>query len=347
MKQTPIHRQFFVRNVDARSLIDTFLVASVVSIFAVRLYLYIAGYPQIGHGNYHIAHMLWGGLLMLIAFVLALEFFGRRLMALVAIVSGLGFGIFIDEIGKFITRDNNYFFQPSIGIIYATLMLVYIMSLFLDRPQRLSDEERKLNALRLLEDAVRNDLDPLEKQQIRELLASIKTRDDVTVLLEEFLEKIDTIEQPTPNFIQNIQHSIHRRYVQFWRLRYTSTLVKVTFGAIILLTILMLFSSVLVDIHSLSGFLFGQSKGTFFLKGQLVSTALALGCMIIGLGALTKSRALGFRWFYAATLINILLTQFFIFARYQFAALWVLTGQIVLLGLIKLVLAEERRGSNV
>lgn len=343
MKTTSIRRQFLVRSTDARPLIDTFLVAAVIGVLGVRSYLHIAGYPQLGHGAYHIAHMLWGGLLMLAAIVVSLSFFGRRLMVLVAVIGGLGFGIFIDEVGKFITSDNNYFFQPSIGIIYATLILVYLTSILFEKVHVLTDEEYKLNALRLMEDALRNDLDPQEKREIHRLLVAIKHRDAVTKLLETFLEKIETIEPPRPSRLQKTKRLVHRRYQQFWQLRYTNTSVKLLFAGLILLTVFALFSNILVNIHSLNSFLFGRSPGDFFLKGQLVATGLSLFCLIVGLALLAKSRVLGFRWFYVATLINILLTQFFVFARYQFVALWLLVLQIVLLGLIRLVLTEEGR----
>ncbi|MBL8121459.1 hypothetical protein JNM87_01785, partial [Candidatus Saccharibacteria bacterium] len=106
--------QVFIRNVAARDLLDIFVVSAASSILLIRFYLHATGYPVIGGTKYHIAHMLWGGLLMLAAFVLNFAFLGARLQKLVALMGGIGFGIFIDEIGKYVTRNNDYFFQPAV-----------------------------------------------------------------------------------------------------------------------------------------------------------------------------------------------------------------------------------------
>ena len=66
------------RSIRARDLLEVFFVSAVTSLLAVRFYLYIAGYPQIGGNGLHIAHMLWGGFLMLAAITLLLGFIGRR-----------------------------------------------------------------------------------------------------------------------------------------------------------------------------------------------------------------------------------------------------------------------------
>src|SRR4030095_2235738 len=44
-----------------------------VTVLVTRVYLEMAGYPQIGDSTYHIAHVLWGGLLLFIALTLPLS----------------------------------------------------------------------------------------------------------------------------------------------------------------------------------------------------------------------------------------------------------------------------------
>src|SRR6188508_1839525 len=104
-------RHSFIRNLEGPDLFLAFLVSAVGAILVIRTYLHLSGYPQIGGGGLHIAHMLWGGLLMLVALVLLLGFLNQRAQWAGAILGGIGWGTFLDELGKFITRDNNYFFQ--------------------------------------------------------------------------------------------------------------------------------------------------------------------------------------------------------------------------------------------
>lgn len=104
--------------------LDLFITATVVTVVSIRLFLELTGYPQIGGGGLHIAHMLWGGLLMLAVILYVLLSDAPNKMY-AAVSAGIGFGIFIDEVGKFVTANNNYFFQPTIFIIYITLLVIW------------------------------------------------------------------------------------------------------------------------------------------------------------------------------------------------------------------------------
>lgn len=116
----------FVRNLDALYYLEVFIVCAVASVLVIRLFLHLTGYPQIGNSTLHIAHMLWGGLLMLIAIIMLFSFIGKRVELWAAVLGGIGFGTFIDEVGKFVTSDNDYFFKPSISIMYIVFILIIL-----------------------------------------------------------------------------------------------------------------------------------------------------------------------------------------------------------------------------
>lgn len=84
-----------VRAADA-DLLDTFLVSAVAAVIIIRIFLEATGYPQLDGGGLHIAHVLWGGLGMLVAIVLLLLFLTSTARLVAALVGGAGFGAFVD-----------------------------------------------------------------------------------------------------------------------------------------------------------------------------------------------------------------------------------------------------------
>src|SRR3954454_10103903 len=114
-----------VRSADIGRLQDTFLISAVTMIIVIRLQLWATNYPQLGGGRLHIAHLLWGGVFMLIAIGLLLSLVGRQWRRPAAVVGGVGFGFFIDELGKFVTSDNDYFFKPTAAMVYIVFIVLY------------------------------------------------------------------------------------------------------------------------------------------------------------------------------------------------------------------------------
>ncbi|MCD2194647.1 hypothetical protein LQ327_14835 [Actinomycetospora endophytica] len=95
-----------------------------VTVVLTRLYLALTGYPQIGGGQYHLAHALWGGLLLLIGGLLALLWANHWVQHVTAVCVGVGSGLFVDEVGKFITAANDYFTPLAAPIIYVVFLAV-------------------------------------------------------------------------------------------------------------------------------------------------------------------------------------------------------------------------------
>jgi len=71
--------------------------------------------------------VLWGGLILFIAALLPLLFTNQWIYTTSAVLSGLGVGLFMDEVGKFITQTNDYFYPPAAPIIYAFFLLVVLI----------------------------------------------------------------------------------------------------------------------------------------------------------------------------------------------------------------------------
>jgi hypothetical protein len=128
------------------------IVAFAVTVVAVRVYLDMAGYPRVGGGGLHVAHMLWGGLLLVVAALLLQLVVGRRALFLSSLAAGIGVGLFIDEVGKFITEANDYFFAPAAPMIYGAVLLLILVWLLARRGERLTSAEATQGAIEAIRD---------------------------------------------------------------------------------------------------------------------------------------------------------------------------------------------------
>lgn len=106
------------------------LIWSVLSLLGTRFFLQLVGFPKLGGGDWHVAHTLFGGVAMTIgmALVLAYKGFGARKWG--ATIFGIGLGWFVDEIGKFLSTDNDYFFEPAISLAYAFFIILFLFYRF-------------------------------------------------------------------------------------------------------------------------------------------------------------------------------------------------------------------------
>jgi hypothetical protein len=329
-------RPFFMRNLDAGQLLETFLVSAVAALLAVRFFLGVTGYPRLGGGGLHIAHMLWGGGLMVAALLLLLGYLGHRIRRAAAVLGGLGFGLFIDELGKFITSDNNYFFRPTIALIYVVFVLLFLWWRSLERHRVWTRETYLANALALLQDAALHDLDPTEKYH---LLRWLRLSGGAGTSLLGNIEQTVAArppDLPVQSPVLRLMRRLRKRLARGLRSRWTARIAM----AVLLVRLLgALIASVALALTSRTTGA-GEAVDIPLLLASLVAATLTL----IGLFHLLRSRLSALRWFKRSILASIFLTDLFTFYYQQLGALSDLAVDLILLAVFEsLIDAEHRR----
>ena len=174
------------------------------SVIITRLFLGMTGYPQLGNQEIHIAHVLWGGLLLFFAALMPLLFANRWIYTLGSILAGIGVGLFIDEVGKFITTNNNYFYPLAAPIIYAFFLLTVLIYIRIRRQTPRDPRTELYKTLDALEEVIEHDLDFDERINLENRLhfiANQKDEPDLAHLADELLKVLPTLplvpERPT------------------------------------------------------------------------------------------------------------------------------------------------------
>lgn len=340
-------KSFSIRNLNAGELADRFVVSAVAAILLIRLYLEMTGYPQIGGGGLHIAHMLWGGLLMAIAIIILLSFMSAGALKLAAIVGGIGFGTFIDELGKFITSDNNYFFQPTISLIYVIFVLLYLGIRYIERYRPYTEREYLVNAIEALKEAIIEDLDAEEERRAKQYLAQCNPKNPLVPVIGTLIDQFECVPPPPPSPWTTLLRRIRDWYPRlidqpwfprilfaFFTLEALATIAQslvLTAGAVGLVSGLSLATIQSVGFSEFGGLLFSLISGIF---------------VIIGVVRFHSNRLTAYRMFRISVLISLLLVQFFQFYDLQFGALFGFTIDWITLILLTHLIERERTLTN-
>ena len=317
----------FVANLSMGSRLDALLVSAVLALLSLRLYLYLSGFPQVGGKGFHIAHMLWGGLLMIVALVILLAFIDRTAQWTGAILGGAGFGIFIDELGKFITRDINYFYRPVVAIIYLIFIALYLATREIMDHQHVTPETSLANALEIAKSLVTHSASPADLRRMEHCLAQVDSTNPLAQALKAEIEQIRSAprSEPIDSLVIRLRWQYRCLLQQPWLpvtvVSACTLAVGISFLVAITETTLQTGSKVTTLIQ----------HGHPSVAGGVLFASCAVVCAIVGLLALPRSRRTGYRWLRLAVLVSILLTQVFMFYYIQFAALIILAGDVLVL----------------
>jgi hypothetical protein len=306
-----------------------FLVSAVATVLLTRGYLAAMDYPQIGGDGLHIAHVLWGGLLMAIGFVLLLSFAGPVVRPAGAVVGGIGFGLFVDEVGKFVTEDNDYFYEPTAAIIYATIVALVLLGEALHgrRPHRA--EEYLAGAADHAVAGLAGGFTPRTRDEARALLdragdatGAREVRALLGVVEEDHKELPNPVDRVGRWIVTTLERLVTARWVPW-----------LAVGALLL-------TNVWTVGRGLAAWQGGADVAGWIVTGLLVSAAVSAGFALVGLAVVARNRARGYRLFRRAVLISLLVTQFFVFRLEEWAATTGLVVDLLLLGLIVTQLSQ-------
>jgi cell division protein FtsL len=135
-----------------------------------------------------------------------------------SLISGVGVGLFIDEVGKFITQTNNYFTPIAAPIIYVLFLLSVF--LYIDfRRRKQSDVRAELySLLQQMEELIDRDLSASERIEMLERLQRIsknaKEKDQALLAeqMTQLLQKPEIIDvEPIPSFFEKLRE----KWLQF------------------------------------------------------------------------------------------------------------------------------------
>jgi len=335
-----------IRN-DRPTLGDTFLIVAALTVLALRVYLAAAHYPQLGGDGLHIAHVLWGGLLMAIAIGILLSLLSPQSQLIAAVIGGVGFGLFIDELGKFLTSDNNYFFKPTASLVYAVFVAFFLAVRELRRYRKLTPRENLVNAVESAKEVAMGPISRVTRAHALAWLDNADQAQPLTQLLRRQFEQAPVAPE---------RHSPLYEWAMIARARYVSVMHAQWFRRVVITifcvqavgVVLTFVYTAAVAVGAIAGSAGALEEWNATMRGgpiiwtTLLGTLVAGGFTVAGVAAIPRSRRRAYRSFETALLIDLLLVQPFTLLDTGFAGLTQVFIDLGLLLALHYMQAEER-----
>ena len=318
------------RSYDLHRQLTTLIVCAVATVVFTRAFLAATGYPQVGNSTLHIAHVLWGGLLMLAALLSTLAFLSPATKPLAALAGGIGFGLFIDEVGKFVTKDVNYFYRPAIAIIYVTFVVLFGLIRGLSR-RGFSSEEATLIGLESLQRAAVGTLSEERRARVVSLMRATGDQGALPQAVRELLEH----GAPVDAHGESLTQRLSARAGAGWTFLTGHPLFRRGVFAVLL-------AAAAISAAEL-GWLVRHGLGQlgFSQRAFALTTLVADVALLIGAARLSRSLLSALRWYEHAVLLEITVAQVFLFSSEQLAATLNLVALLLVWGLLRWTIEFE------
>jgi hypothetical protein len=249
-----------------------------------------------------------------------------------AVLGGIGFGLFIDEVGKFVTKDVNYFYRPAIAIIYVCFVLLFGVIRWLAR-RRFSAAEALLIAADSLKQDAAGSLTEERRARVLALLAETGASGSLADGIRDLLARA-AVTRPAPNLLGRLTN----RGRDLWS-RLTSHRVfrRLVFG--------LLAAAVVISSVELGWLLqHGLGRLAFSQKAFAASTIAADGLVAIGAIRMRSSLLASLHWYEHAVLLEITVGQVFLYSSEQLAASLNLAALLLLWVIVRWGIAFEAAG---
>ncbi len=316
------------RSFDLHQHLTVLLVCAVSTVVLTRGFLAATGYPQVGGSKLHIAHVLWGGLLMLAALITTLAFLSPTAKTLAPIAGGIGFGLFIDEVGKFVTKDVDYFYKPAIAIIYVAFIVLFAVIRLLSR-RGFDAREATLIGLESLQRAAAGSLSEGRKAQTLALLGSTGADTPLAKGIRDLLER-----SAAPD-VKPVASRVSAWLEGIWRTLTAHRLFRRgLFTVLIVAAVISGAETAWLLRHGFGGLSFSEAM-------FVLTTIVADVMLVIGAISLRRSLLAALHWYDHAVLLEITVGQVFLYGSEQLEATLNLVVLLIVFGLLRWAIHYE------